>query len=305
MPRLGVGAGPGVLHWSAWEPSAVGVGIGDQLLHRRVCGAAGQARSASNRRHRLHTCRVLAPGTTPVVPHGTQALWCLRPPQASVRSACLPLGEEPCETERLLPAGPTAGLGDARGSGFPGSQPAALPSAPAPPSTTPQPDVELCHLQLSDRHRVPAGEPDAPRRAGRSARLGEQDPREGLGDRCWEELRRRGTNRETGTESNPRDICVPTPCPHPEGQTSTLLSPPTSCPMPRVTPQSLCPKQVCVENRPSDREKAHLQPTRTEGCLEGTPEVVSRPLPEAFCPHSPSTVCHKVYHYQRPWGGTE
>lgn len=34
MPRPGVGAGPGVLHWSAWEPSAVGAGIGDRLLHK-------------------------------------------------------------------------------------------------------------------------------------------------------------------------------------------------------------------------------------------------------------------------------
>lgn len=45
VPGPGVGAGPGVLHWSAWEPSAaVGAGIGDQLLHWGCAAAALQAR---------------------------------------------------------------------------------------------------------------------------------------------------------------------------------------------------------------------------------------------------------------------
>lgn len=78
---------------------------------------------------------------------------------------------------------------------------------------------------------------------GRSARLGDQDPREGLGDiYCEAELRTGGTKGETGTESNPRDICVPHTLPHPKGQISTLLSPPTSCPVP-------CLPTACVLNK--------------------------------------------------------
>lgn len=180
-----------------------------------MCGAARQALSASNR-HRLHTCCVLAPGTTPVVPHGTRVPGCLCPPHANVRSACLPLAEEPCSTECPLPADPIPGLGDARGSGFPSSQPAALPSAPAPPSTPPQPRLPLlpsltssCATSKSQIATVCLrGNQMHPR--GRSARLGDQDPREGLGDiYCEAELRSRGTKRDRHRIKPKGHLCPP------------------------------------------------------------------------------------------------
>lgn len=51
-----------------------------------VCGAARQALGASDRRHSLHTCRDLAPGTTPVAPQGNRSR-CSRPPHACVSTA--------------------------------------------------------------------------------------------------------------------------------------------------------------------------------------------------------------------------
>lgn len=62
-----------------------------------------------------------------------------------------------------------------------------------------------------------------------------------------------GQRRDKKTEqaqTNPRDTYVPHTLPHPKGQASPLLPPlPTSCPVPRVASNSLCPKQVYIENR--------------------------------------------------------
>lgn len=156
-----------------WGPAAAREGV-------RRCT---QARGDSNRRHRLHTCRVLAPGTTPVVLHGTQAPGCLRPPHASVRSSCLPLAEEPWETERPLPAGPTP-----RALGTPGAPVSPAPSPrpfPLPrPRLPPLPSLtSSCATSKSQIATVcPRGNQMHPR--GWSARLEDQDPREGLGDIC-------------------------------------------------------------------------------------------------------------------------
>lgn len=126
MPRPGVGAGSGVLHWSAWEPSAVGgAGIGDQLLHWG-CAAlhASQAGEASDRRHHLQHLSYPSPWHHPCGPPRDTI------PSARVLLACVCPQRLPSSCRRALPVKPSAHLPPvppralgtpARGSGFPGS----------------------------------------------------------------------------------------------------------------------------------------------------------------------------------------
>lgn len=90
-----------------------------------VCGAARQALGARDHRHRLHTCRVLAPGTTPVAPQGTRSR-CSPPPHACVSTAPASLLQKgPVKLSTHFPPVPPRTLG--------------TPGAPVSPASSPRP----------------------------------------------------------------------------------------------------------------------------------------------------------------------
>lgn len=144
---------------------------------------------------------------------------CSRPPPHGCVSAAPPslLQKGPVKPGAHFPPVPPRALGTpgAPVSPAPSPRPSPLPRPRLPPLPGLTSSCATSRSQIATKR--PPGNQTHPR--GRSARLGEQDPREGQGDRCWEVGMGSGRgNKGAGTESNQGTLRSPAPCPIPKAR---------------------------------------------------------------------------------------